>query len=184
MKLNPLVYLVLTLSIACLSGCASISVPPASSTPTPSQPAKQEATNRIAGPLPESGFKAQVDLVEPPPKLRAGEKVIVNVRVKNASDVMWYARGGEINTNPSNKFFLAVGNRWLQPDGKVLTNMDGRYGFDRDLKPGEETTLPLQITAPRTPGEYLLDVDVVQEQVAWFNEKGSPTAQAKVTVVR
>lgn len=26
--------------------------------------------------------------------------------------------------------------------------------------------------------------DLVQEQVAWFHEKGSPTARAKVTVVR
>lgn len=61
--------------------------------------------------------------------------------------------------------------------------MDGRYGLARDLKPGEETEVALAITAPKEPGDYILDVDLVQEQVAWFHEKGSPTARAKVTVV-
>jgi len=40
------------------------------------------------------------------------------------------------------------------------------------------------ITAPKEPGEYVLEVDLVQEQVAWFRDKGSATAKTKVTVVR
>ena len=62
--------------------------------------------------------------------------------------------------------------------------MDGRYGIGKDLKPGEETEVPLLVAAPKEPGEYILEVDLVQEQVGWFSEKGSPTARAKVTVVR
>lgn len=136
------------------------------------------------GPLPENGFVAQLTLVEPPAKLRAGQKETVQVRVKNASQVFWWARGGEINQRPDNMFYLAAGNRWLKPDGALVTNMDGRYGIPTNLKPGEETEVPLGITAPNEPGEYLLEVDLLQEQVAWFSDKGSPTARAKVTVVR
>jgi hypothetical protein len=29
-----------------------------------------------------------------------------------------------------------------------------------------------------------LEIDLIQEQVAWFSEKGSTTAKAKVTVVK
>jgi uncharacterized membrane protein len=54
----------------------------------------------------------------------------------------------------------------------------------KDLKPGEETEVPLVITAPKDPGEYTLEVDLLQEQVAWFSDKGSPTAKAKITVVK
>ena len=76
------------------------------------------------------------------------------------------------------------GNRWLKPDGSLITAMDGRHGLDKNLKPGEETEVPLQITAPKEPGDYILEVDLVQEQVAWFLDKGSPTAKTKITVVR
>jgi hypothetical protein len=62
--------------------------------------------------------------------------------------------------------------------------MDGRYGISKDLRPGEETEVPLAITAPASPGDYILEVDLVQEQVAWFSDKGSHTARVKVTVVK
>ena len=138
-----------------------------------------------AAPLPEAGFKAQITLANPPAKLRGGQKETIQVKIKNASDVQWYARGGEVNTNPDNRFYLAAGNRWLKAQGEQLvTNMDGRYGLPRNLKPGEEVEVPLQITAPKDPGEYILEVDLVQEQVAWFSDKGSPTAKVKIAVVK
>ena len=150
------------------------------------QTARSNNTQAI-GPsaLPDNGFKAVVTLVDPPAKLRTGQKETIQVKVKNASDVLWYARGAEVNNNPDNKFYLAVGDRWLSaPSETLVTNMDGRYGLDRDLRPGEESQVPLAITAPKEPGEYILEVDVLQEQVAWFHDKGSPTAKTKITIVR
>ena len=142
-------------------------------------------TRKEAGPLPDSGFKAQITLIDPPTKLRVGQKETVRLKVKNASDVQWYSRGGELNKNPDNRFYLAVGNRWLKTDAKTLvTNMDGRHGLQQDLKPGQEEEVSLQITAPGEPGDYVLELDVVQEQVSWFRDKGSAPAQAKITVVR
>lgn len=136
------------------------------------------------GPLPDAGRKAQITLPDPPAKLRAGEKTTVTVHIKNASDVFWWARGGEINTRSDNWFYIAAGDRWLKPDGSLVTDMDGRYGIGKDLKPGDETEVPLLVTAPKEPGDYILEVDIVQEQVGWFSDKGSPTARAKVTVVK
>lgn len=142
------------------------------------------AASKTPGPLPDAAWKAQLTLPDPPAKLRAGEKTRVTVHIKNASDVFWWARGGEINTRDDNKFYLAAGNRWLKPDGSLVTDMDGRYGVSKDLKPSEETEVPLLVTAPKEPGDYLLEVDLVQEQVGWFSDHGSPTARAKVSVVR
>jgi hypothetical protein len=140
--------------------------------------------NSTPGPLPETAFRAQITIVNPPAKLRVGQKETLTLKIKNASDVFWWSRGGAVNTRPDNRFYLAAGNRWLKPDGSLLTNMDGRYGIGKDLKPGEETEIPLGITAPKEPGEYTLEVDLIQEQVTWFSDKGSPTAKAKVTVVK
>jgi hypothetical protein len=158
----------------------------AGKTPGPvvqTQPPKDQPPSEPAA-LPTSGFKAEITLVEPPAKLRSGQKETVRVKIRNASDVTWWSRGAPTNTRPDNRFYLAAGNRWLKSDGSLLTNMDGRYGIGKDLKPGEDTEVPLVITAPADPGEYTLEVDLVQEQVAWFSEKGSPTAKAKITVVK
>ncbi|HVF43950.1 MAG TPA: hypothetical protein VM936_13095 [Pyrinomonadaceae bacterium] len=147
--------------------------------------ANQQPQTKEPRALPDGGFKAQITLPGAPAKLRAGQQERVQVHVKNASEVFWWARGGEQNERPDNKFYLAAGNRWLKADGTTLvTDMDGRHGIGKDLKPGEETEVPLLVTAPKEPGEYVLEVDLVQEQVGWFSDKGSQTARAKVTVVR
>jgi hypothetical protein len=142
------------------------------------------AASKTPGPLPDRAFRALLTFKDAPTKLRTGQKETVVVRVKNGSDVFWWARGGEPNDSPSNKFYIAVGNLWLQEDGKLVTEMDGRIGLSKDLRPGEEVEIPLSISAPTTPGNYILEVDLVQEQVSWFHDKGSPTARTNVTVVR
>ena len=164
----------LTLAIGCKPKPATTGSPASSATPI----------SRAAAPLPNSGFKAQLTLSEPPLKLRTGQKEVITVKVKNASDVVWRQRGGEINERPDNKFYIAVGNRWLDKDGKPTSETEGHNGISKDLKPGEEAEMTLQITAPKELGEYTLEVDMVQEQVSWFKEKGSPAATSKVTVVK
>ena len=135
--------------------------------------------------LPDNGFKAVISVSDPPARLRTGQKEAIQVNIKNASDVAWYARGAAVNHASSNKFYLAVANRWLKAEGeKLVTDMDGRYGLPRDLKPGEETRVPLLVTAPKEPGDYILELDLVQEQVAWFHDKGSGTARVKILVER
>lgn len=143
------------------------------------------AASMTPGPLPDNAFRAQLTLPSPPARLRAGQKETIQVRVKNVSDAQWYARGAPVNTNPDNRFYVAAGDRWLAADGQTLvSDMDGRYGLQRDLRPGEEEDVPLVITAPKEPGEYVLEVDLIQEQVSWFRDKGSQTTKTKVTVVR
>ena len=175
MRFTKLFFLVLAFALLA-AGCGK----PSGTANTAATP----APSRTPGPLPDAGFKAQLSLPDAPPKLRAGQKETVQVHIKNASDVFWWSRGGEVNDRSDNFFYIAAGNRWLKADGSLVTDMDGRYGISKDLKPGEETEIPLAVTAPKEPGEYILEVDLVQEQVSWFSDKGSPTARHKVTVVK
>ncbi|HBB87952.1 MAG TPA: hypothetical protein DC047_10085 [Blastocatellia bacterium] len=179
MKIKNCFVIVASLSALFAAGCSA-----QKSTPSSSAPA---AVDRRVTPsaLPDNGFKATITLVDPPAKLRTGEKATIQVKLKNSSDVLWYASGAEVNHSSDNKFYIAAGDRWLNAaDEKLVTDMDGRYGIGKDLRPGEETEVPLLVTAPKEPGDYVLEVDLVQEQVAWFHDKGSPTAKTKITVVR
>src|SRR5439155_7919859 len=76
------------------------------------------SASKAAGPLPDSGFKAQITVPDPPAKLRAGQKEVITVKIKNASNVVWWQGGGETNGRADNKFYIAVGNHWLDKDGK------------------------------------------------------------------
>lgn len=183
MRIQPIIWMLIGAMILFALACAGHAPGPVVQTQPPAtQSSAAQPSEPVA--LPSNGFKAELTLIEPPAKLRSGQKETVRVRVKNASDVMWWARGAPVNPRPDNKFYLAAGNRWLKADGTLQTNMDGRYGLGKDLKPGEEIEVPLVITAPKDPGEYTLEVDLLQEQVSWFSDKGSPTAKAKITVVK
>lgn len=140
--------------------------------------------SKTPGPLPDKGFKAQITMPDAALKLRAGQKETITVKVKNASDVTWWQRGGETSDRTDNKFYIALGNRWLDKDGKRTSDTEGHNGIPRDLKPGEEVEIPLLITAPKEPGEYTIELDMVQEAVAWFAEKGSAPTKVKVTVAK
>jgi len=177
--MQKIVFLVLALPLAILSCKGN-----APSTPVDNSAKPGANVAKTAGPLPDSGFKGLVTIANPPAKLRAGQVEVVKIKVKNASDVIWWARGGETTDRTDNMFYIAAGNRWLDKDGKLSNESEGHSGIPRDLKPGEEIEMSLQITAPKTPGDWTLSLDMVQEGVTWFGDKGSPTTKVKIAVIK
>ena len=170
------------LSLMLFSGCRTETAPDAPA--TNASPAQTPVQQTGAGPLPDSGFKAEVTALDPPARLRPGQVAVINIKVKNTSDVIWWQRGGETTDRSDNKFYIAAGNRWLDKDGKMTSETEGHNGIPKDLKPGEETEMTLQITAPKEPGEWFLQLDMVQEGVSWFYERGSSPTKVKVQVVK
>ena len=157
---------------------ALIEVAPA---PKP-QPLKRTGPESVAteshAPLSDDAFRATITLPASPSRLRAGQKETLQVVVKNASDYLWPARG-----ESSGKFFLNAGDIWYEARGeRLVNNLDGRTTIPHDLYPGEEIQLPLRITVPATPGEYVLEIDMVQEGVAWFKDKGSTPLRIRIKV--
>jgi hypothetical protein len=127
--------------------------------------------------LPENAFKAEVQVANPITMLRSGEQASIEVTVKNASDAVWRAR--ERSGSP---FQLFVGNHWLDGNGRLLRNDDGRGALLWDVYPGQVATLPLVINAPYPPGNYILEIDMLQEDVSWFGLRGSKTWRGTVLV--
>jgi len=128
-------------------------------------------------PLPAEGFRASLRAPAPPAALRAGGPASLRVFVRNEGPALWRAR--ERDGEP---YQLSLGNRWLDAAGRVLVNDDGRARLPRDLAPGEEVELSLQVNAPNAPGQYLLELDMLQEGVSWFGPRGSPTLRLPVRV--
>jgi hypothetical protein len=129
-------------------------------------------------PMPDRAYRAELSLPEPLTSMKAGEKKAVKVKVKNASDILWivYGTGGGL------QYRVAVGNSWRDSNGQLLTNMDGRYGLPANLGPRMDVEVPLTITAPAKPGDYILELDMVHEGVTWFQDKGSSVLKVIVKV--
>jgi len=47
------------------------------------------------------------------------------------------------------------------------------------IKPSAEITMKMEIKAPSMPGRYWMEIEAVQELVAWFKDKGSPGIRIK-----
>ena len=134
-------------------------------------------SERARSPLPDSAFRAEISVANPPTNLSAGEQATVQVSIKNKSEVIW--RGRDWTADP---FQIAAGNHWLDGGGKTIINDDGRAPFTRDVRPGETIEIPLTINAPLRGGNYQLEIDLVQEGVSWFGLRGSPTLRLPIVI--
>ncbi len=122
--------------------------------------------------LPSDGFSAAIE-ADVPTTLAAGARVELTVSIRNTSTAAWPSGPG---------WYLALGNHWLDADGSVVHLDDGRASLGHDVEARGSTEITLNVTAPATPGTYVLELDMVQELVAWFGDRGSPAFRARVEV--
>ncbi len=127
-------------------------------------------------PLPDMAFRARLSVANPPSVMHSGEQQTLRVRLTNESSVTWPGQ------QPTWQFQLTVGDRWLDEKGGKVSEVDARVALFDDLKPSETVELPLTITSPKAPGIYILQLDAIQEGVAWFGDRGSPVLSLKIKV--
>ena len=140
--------------------------------------AKQIEGKTVApGALPNGGFIAQIEALDAPARLPSGKSINVRVRVKNTSGATWPALGQADGT-----FKIQFGNHWLDATGKKIQLDDGRVALPFDVAPGGKVELTLTITAPASPGDYILELDMVQERVNWFADEGSKPLRIGIKV--
>lgn len=129
-------------------------------------------------PLPADAFRAEVSAVDVPRSLAAGARAMITVRVRNAGGAWWRAR-----ERVGEPYQIAAGNRWLDArTGAVVVGDNGRGSLPRDLAPGAEVDITFLVNAPGRAGDYLLELDVLQEGVSWFGPRGSHTVRLPVRV--
>jgi hypothetical protein len=109
--------------------------------------------------------------------LEAGSELRLTVTVINASPHVWPAA-----PNAAGRYGISVGDHWLDADGRMLERDDVRRELPRDVAPGGRVEVVLPVMVPELDGEYVLEVDLVQEHVRWFADAGSPTVRIPCTV--
>jgi SAM-dependent methyltransferase len=118
---------------------------------------------------------ARISVVDPPIAVRAGEPLTLSCVVENVGSESWRSVGFHQ---------VRLGNHWLSADGDCVVRDDGRAMFPHDLGPGERVALELTVTAPARSGGYFVELDIVEEALAWFADRGSPTLRLPLRVRR
>ena len=127
--------------------------------------------------LPAEALRAEIQVINYSPRLKRREAATILVAVRNAGALAWLARERAVAP-----FQINIGNHWLDSAGRTIVNDDGRATLLQDLLPGQEAEFSFTVNAPRDAGQYILEVDVRQENVSWFGLKGSKTMRLPVTV--
>lgn len=125
----------------------------------------------VPEPLPAASCRARITVREAPSSLVAGTAGVIRMAVTNAGTGDW----------PVGRS-VRLANHWLR-DGVVAVGDDGRADLPHTVRPGESVDVDLRIAAPEQPGRYELELDVVQEFVAWWAELGSPTIRVPLDVL-
>lgn len=110
---------------------------------------------------------------------RAGESFTTQLTIANTGDTTWL--GG----NTPRSGWTRIGAH-LYRDGDTPTLVDfdwWRQALPRDVAPGETITLRAELPALPVAGTYIVHVDLVIEQVAWFADFGGEPATLRITVL-
>ncbi len=118
-----------------------------------------------------------------PATLAPGAVVQLPVGVQNESEVTW-RRLGRVGVN--------LGSRWRQGiaaadaedvEAGPRIGPEGPRSLLPDMNPGDFQTITLPVRAPDQPGDYTLEIDLVYEHVAWFEQRGVVPLRLPITVV-
>ncbi len=127
--------------------------------------------------LPDEGFKGKISVENAPATLKMNTSMNIKVKLKNTGSHVWPAKG-----QADGKFKINVTYRWLDKDNRVAIPDGIRTSLPHDVNPNEETTLEAKVAAPSQTGDFILELSMVQEGVAWFQERGNETTKIPVKI--
>ena len=124
-----------------------------------------------------SDYRANVVCENPPATLIAGESVSLRFLIRNISSAEWPSVGNEDGLGA-----VVLRDRWRNQDDAIVVDREAEQRVPYDIEPKDTVGLVLQVTAPADPGDYWLEVDLVQKPALWFNERGSMPWKSKVSI--
>jgi SAM-dependent methyltransferase len=152
------------------------------------EPDALASVSEALAPLPDDACRARLSMADrsrqdgsaalaPALALRAYAEHTLQVRVENRSTHVWPGVPAA-----KSRYQINLANHWLHEDGDVVRRDDGRCPLPHDVPPGDSVDLLLGVHAPPFNGSYWIELDLVQENVGWFAERGSPTLRIGCTV--
>jgi hypothetical protein len=112
-------------------------------------------------------FSARLVPLVPLPPLRRAADAMIHFDITNSGSLVWGAFG---------KRAVTVSYHWLDAARQPVVREGLRTSLPHDIKPGERVELACFLRAPEVAGRMTLVWTLVQENVAWFNDKNGQSS--------
>jgi 2-polyprenyl-3-methyl-5-hydroxy-6-metoxy-1,4-benzoquinol methylase len=96
-----------------------------------------------------------------------GQAIELSIDIENTGDTLWLvSRAAPQGT-------VRLGLKILNDEGEVIDEVHGSPVLPRAMAPGEKVTVKIKWPAPKAIGHYVLKLDLVDQDVCWFEQHGS-----------
>ena len=112
-----------------------------------------------------------------PETLAEGAPFEATLCVENAGDTLW------LNGPASRKGAVMVGIKVLDEGGNVVAEAHDEPPLRRALAPGESVTAPVVYPLSLPRGNYTFKIDMVNQKICWFEQRGSRPLTLPVRIV-
>ena len=102
-----------------------------------------------------------------PQHIEAGNHLKLPVTVKNTGDTLWLT-GQTVRSG-----VVMPGVRIIDQRGQIVSELHGHPMLPHAVPPGLTVDIDIQLVAPVEPGAYTVKLDLVDQHVCWFEERGS-----------
>ena len=126
------------------------------------------ATRRsfVRGPLARDAFLARIEPGATEAGAGVGQEIALKLRVTNESRHAWPSLAGA-----SARHQINVAGRFRSAAGELVDAKEARSPLPCDVAAGAAVDVFLRVPVPKWPAAYQLEIDLVQEDVAWFHER-------------
>jgi hypothetical protein len=133
---------------------------------------KKVAEDKPASAMPDSQsprtLRASIELEEAwQPAVEPGAIFVVRLKIANTGDTLWF--GGHYMRRGA----VMLGIKLLDAGGKIVDEFHGDPALPRAMAPGEEASMIIEHAAPAKAGSYSIKIDLVDQHICWFEDRGS-----------
>jgi SAM-dependent methyltransferase len=122
----------------------------------------------------QGAFDAAYTDPDIPEVMRTLQDVTVDITVRNSS---WREWRSEQTPHP-----ILLSYHWLDARRGPIEYDGVRTPLPRPVAPGESCAMTMRVRAPAKPGRYVLEIDLVEEDVSWFSRAGTRPLRSLVRV--
>ncbi|MGH9929685.1 MAG: methyltransferase domain-containing protein [Pyrinomonadaceae bacterium] len=113
-------------------------------------------------------LRAEFTLREPAPGIvEAGAQFNLAMTIRNTGDTLW------LNGQTLRAGVVMPGVRIINAHGEVVSEVHGHPMLPRAFAPGQSLAIDIPCPVPLEPGTYTVKIDLVDQHVCWFEERGS-----------
>jgi SAM-dependent methyltransferase len=120
-------------------------------------------------------LRAEFSFIDSPPhRIDAGAKLNLAIRIRNTGDTLW------LNGQTLRQGVVMPGVTIRNEAGEIVSEIHGHPMLPRAVAPGQAFAIDIPCQVPSEPGTYTVKIDLVDQHICWFEERGSQPLVFKV----